>query len=102
MYDQQIQKMMSEELFSIYRQQRLQDRKAFNLAYSLTILGAIIGIASVVLLLSGKVSEGAFTATAGGMYTFVSTSWRKMTKDTDDSLEKVARALEDKLTKTNR
>ncbi|MGH8002499.1 MAG: hypothetical protein ACREPR_24490, partial [Brasilonema sp.] len=56
----------------------------------------------VVLLLSGKVSEGAFTATAGGMYASVSTSWRKMTKDTDDSLEKIARALEDKLIKTNR
>jgi hypothetical protein len=98
----QIQQMMYEELLSIYRQQRLQDCKAFNLSYGLTIIGAIIGIASILLLFSGKVSEGAFTATAGGTYTIVSTSWRKITKDTDDSLEKIARGLEDKLTKTNR
>ncbi len=67
-----------------------QARLSFNIALGLTIISAIISVTGVGLLLSGKTSEGTAT-TAGGLASkIVSIGLLKMTKDTNERLDKIA------------
>ena len=72
-----------------------QARLSFNIALTLTIISAIISVAGAGLLLSGKTSEGTAT-TAGGLASqIVSVGLLKMTKDTNERLDKIATEFQD-------
>lgn len=88
-------KFIEQERFCIYQERRRQASASFNLVYGLMTVSAIIGISGVMLLFSGNVSVGAFTAAGGAVYGTVSTSWLKLAKDANDRLDEAARALED-------
>ncbi len=74
-------------------QERLrQARYSFNLALIATALSAGISLVGSGLLLSGKVPEGAVTAT-GGMA--ASVRCIQLAKDTNDRLDKILAELKD-------
>jgi hypothetical protein len=55
----------------------------------------LVGIAAVVLLFTGRVSEGMMTAAGGGFYgNAIACCW-KLVKDTNDRLDDALRVLED-------
>jgi hypothetical protein len=99
--DNQIQKtvipahIIFQERHTIYTESHRQASWAFNLTWGLTGISGLAGIAAVVLLLSGRVSEGTFTAAGGGMYGAVTVSCWKLTKDGNDRLDEALRILEE-------
>ncbi|MGD1806492.1 TRADD-N-associated membrane domain-containing protein [Dapis sp. BLCC M126] len=79
----------------VIKERLRQARLSFNIALSLTIISAIISVTGVGLLLSGKTSEGTAT-TAGGLASkIVSVGLLKMTKDTNERLDKIAMEFQD-------
>jgi hypothetical protein len=99
--DNQIQKtavsahIIFQERHTIYTERRRQASWAFNLFWGLTGISGLVGIAALVLLFSGRVSEGMFTAAGGGMYGTVIASCWKLTKDANDRLDEALRTLEE-------
>ncbi|MDY7008682.1 MAG: hypothetical protein SWX82_33370 [Cyanobacteriota bacterium] len=77
-------------------QERLRQAKlSFNIAIVLTVISVAIGLTGTGLLLSGKTTEGTAT-TAGGLASqIVSISLLKMTKDTNERLDKIATEFQD-------
>ncbi|WP_293141842.1 hypothetical protein [Okeania sp. SIO3I5] len=79
----------------VIKERLRQAKLSFNIALSLTIISAIISVTGVGLLLSGKTSQGTAT-TAGGLASqIVSVSLLKMTKDTNERLDKIATEFKD-------
>ena len=79
----------------VIKERLRQAKLSFNIALSLTIISAIISLIGVGLLLSGKTSEGTAT-TAGGLASkIVSIGLLKMTKDTNERLDKIATEFQD-------
>lgn len=73
-------------------QERLrQARLSFNLALVLTATSGIVGMAGVVLLLSGKIPEGTITTGGGLASNIVSMCCLKLTKDANDRLDRIAK-----------
>ncbi len=99
--DNQIQKtvvpahIIFQERHTIYTERRRQASWAFNLFWGLTGISGLVGIAAVILLFSGRLSEGMFTAAGGGMYGGVTVSCWKLTKDANDRLDEALRTLEE-------
>ncbi|MGH2416110.1 MAG: TRADD-N-associated membrane domain-containing protein [Microcystaceae cyanobacterium] len=87
--------IIHQESHSIYEERRRQARLAFNLAFVLTTISASIGCLSVLLLMTGNVSAGTLTAAGGGFYGTVSASWLRLSKDANDRLDILAKAIED-------
>ncbi|MBW4563324.1 MAG: hypothetical protein KME32_19670 [Mojavia pulchra JT2-VF2] len=83
-----------QERHSIYQERLRQASAAFNLAFAMTTISAIAGFAGIMLLFSGNISAGTITAAGGGIYASVTASWLKLAKDSNDRLDKAARALE--------
>jgi hypothetical protein len=77
-------------------QERLRQAKfIFNVTLGLTIVSASISIFGIVLLFSGKVTEGS-VATAGGLTSnIVSVELLKFTKETNDRLDRLAKEFKD-------
>jgi hypothetical protein len=77
-------------------QERLRQAKfSFNVTIGLKILNACIIFLSIVLLFSGKVTEGS-VATAGGLTSnIVSVRLLKFTKETNDRLDRLAKEFKD-------
>jgi hypothetical protein len=79
----------------IYKERRRQAVWAFNLIWGLTGISGLVGIAAVVLLFTGRVSEGMMTAAGGGFYgNAIACCW-KLVKDTNDRLDDALRVLEE-------
>ncbi len=99
--DNQIQKtlvpahIIFQERHTIYTERRRQASWAFNLFCGLTGISGLVGIAAVVLLLSGRIHEGTFTAAGGGMYGTVTVCCWKLTKDANDRLDRALGILEE-------
>lgn len=99
--DNQIQKtvipahIIFQERHTIYTERRRQASWAFNLFCGLTAISGLVGIAAVVLLLSGRISEGTFTTANGGICGAVAVSCWKLTKDANDRLDEALRTLEE-------
>jgi hypothetical protein len=91
---QQVTDLIYQERHSIYQERLRQAKVAFNLAFGLTTISAIAGFTGIMLLFSGNVSAGTITAAGGGIYGSVTASWLKLAKDSNDRLDKAARALE--------
>jgi hypothetical protein len=91
---QQVTDLIYQERHSIYQERLRQASAAFNLAFGLTTISAIAGFAGIMLLFSGNISAGTITAAGGGIYGSVTASWLKLAKDSNDRLDKAARALE--------
>jgi len=79
----------------VIKERLRQAKLSFNIALSLIIISAIISVTGVGLLLSGKTSEG--TATTAGVLAakIVSVGLLKMTKDTNERLDKIATEFQD-------
>ncbi len=77
-------------------QERLRQAKfSSNVTLGLTIVSAFIPIFGIVLLFSGKVTEGS-VATAGGLTSnIVSVGLLKFTKETNDRLDRLAKEFKD-------
>ena len=77
-------------------QERLRQAKfIFNVTLGLTIVSASISIFGIVLLFSGKVTEGS-VATAGGLTSkIVSVQLLNFTKETNDRLDRLAKEFKD-------
>lgn len=77
-------------------QERLRQAKfSVNVTLGLTIVSAFIPIFGIVLLFSGKVTEGS-VATAGGLTSnIVSVGSLKFTKETNDRLDRLAKEFKD-------
>lgn len=79
----------------VIKERLRQAKSSFNIALTLTIISAIISVTGVGLLLSEKTPEGTAT-TAGGLASkIVSISLLKMTKDTNERLDKIATEFQD-------
>ncbi|MGD1698609.1 TRADD-N-associated membrane domain-containing protein [Dapis sp. BLCC M229] len=79
----------------VIKERLRQAKLSFNIALSLIIISAIISVIGVGILLSGKTSEGTAT-TAGGLASkIVSIGLLKMTKDTNERLDKIATEFKD-------
>jgi hypothetical protein len=83
------------ERLRIYKQHRRQANFAFYLAWGLAGISGLVGVAAVVLLFTGCVSEGIYTGLGGGMYSNATAICLKLAKDTNDRVDKDARALEE-------
>ncbi|MGB3508561.1 MAG: hypothetical protein WBA93_04850 [Microcoleaceae cyanobacterium] len=79
----------------VIKERLRQAKLSFNIALGLTIISAIISVAGVALLLSGKTSEGAATTAGGLSAKVVSVGLLKMTKDTNERLDKIATEFKD-------
>ena len=79
----------------VIKERLRQARLSFNIALSLTIISAIISVIGVGFLLSGKTSEGTATTTGGLASKIVSVGLLKMTKDTNERLDKIATEFKD-------
>lgn len=77
---------------SIATERLRQARYSFNVALVITAMSACISLVGGGLLLTGKVSEGAFTA-VGGMA--VSVRSVQLAKDTNDRLDRVLSELDE-------
>ena len=77
-------------------QERMRQAKfSFNVTIGLKIVNAVISILVIVLLFSGKVTEGS-VATAGGLtLNIVSARLLKFTKETNDRLDRLAKEFKD-------
>lgn len=84
-----------QERHTIYTERRRQASWAFNLTWGLTGISGIVGVAAALLLFSGYVSEGMFTAAGGGIYGNVTALCWKLAKDANDRLDEALRALEE-------
>ncbi|HEY9673663.1 MAG TPA: hypothetical protein V6D11_19640 [Waterburya sp.] len=99
--DNQIQKtlipapIIFQQRHTIYTERRRQASWAFNLTWGLTGITGLVGIAAVILLFSGRISEGMFTAAGGGIYGGVTVSCWRLTKDANDRLDEALRRLEE-------
>lgn len=80
----------------IYQERLRQARASFNLAFGLTAVSAIIGLAGVLLLFSGNGPAAKAMAAGGATSGAISASWLKLAKDANDRLDKTAKVLEDK------
>ncbi|NES05618.1 MAG: hypothetical protein F6K22_24090 [Okeania sp. SIO2F4] len=79
----------------VIKERLRQARLSFNIALTLTIISAIISVTGIGVLLSGKTSEGTAT-TAGGLTSqIVSISLLKITKDSNERLDKIAIEFQD-------
>ncbi|MFN6572376.1 TRADD-N-associated membrane domain-containing protein [Dendronalium sp. ChiSLP03b] len=78
--------------FYIAQERLRQARYSFNLALTATALSACIGALGAGLLLSGKVTEGTFTA-AGGMS--ASVRCIQFAKEANDRLDKTLTEMKD-------
>ncbi len=74
----------------VIKERLRQARLSFNIALSLIIISTIISVTGVGLLLSGKTSEGTATTAGGLAAKIVSVGLLKMTKDTNERLDKIA------------
>jgi hypothetical protein len=72
---------------SIAQERLRQARWSFNLALTMTAAFAVISLVGVVLLLSGKTTEGSVAA-AGGFASSI--RCLQLAKDTNDRLDKIA------------
>ncbi len=77
---------------SIAQERLRQARHSFNLAFVATAVSTFISLTGAGLLLSGKASEGAVTAT-GGMV--ASVRCVQLAKDSNDRLDKILAELKD-------
>lgn len=77
---------------SIAQERLRQARHSFNLALGATAVSFCISLVGAVLLLSGKVPEGAVTS-AGGLLSSVQSV--KFAKESNERLDKVLAELED-------
>jgi hypothetical protein len=91
---QQATDLIYQERHRIYEERLRQASAAFNLAFAMTTISAIAGFTGIMLLFSGNISAGTITAAGGGIYGSVTASWLKLAKDSNDRLDKAARALE--------
>ncbi len=79
----------------VIKERLRQARLSFNIVLGLTIISAIISVIGIGFLLSGKTSEGTAT-TAGGLASkIVSISLLKITKDSNERLDKIATEFQD-------
>jgi hypothetical protein len=76
----------------IAKERLRQAHHSFNAALTATLLSTVIGILGAGLLLSGRIPEGAFTATSG---TAISLACLKLAKDANDRLDKISKELMD-------
>ncbi|NJL89971.1 MAG: hypothetical protein HC916_09430 [Coleofasciculaceae cyanobacterium SM2_1_6] len=76
----------------IAKERLRQAHHSFNAALTATILSTGISILGAGLLLSGRVPEGAFTATSG---TAISVACFKLAKDANDRFDKISQELMD-------
>ena len=79
----------------VIKERLRQARLSFNLALGLTLISAIISLAGIGLLLSGKISEGTATTAGGISAKIVGVGLLKMTKDTNERLDKIAIDFQD-------
>ncbi|NEQ35803.1 MAG: hypothetical protein F6K40_05695 [Okeania sp. SIO3I5] len=79
----------------VIKERLRQAKLSFNIALSLTIISAIISVTGVGLLLSGKTSSGKSITTGGLAGKIVSVGLLKMTKDTNERLDKIATEFQD-------
>lgn len=77
---------------SVAKERLRQARYSFNAALTATAVSACISLVGAALLLSGKITEGTFTA-AGGMAT--SLGCINFAKDANDRLDKLMKELMD-------
>ncbi|MDF5729686.1 MAG: hypothetical protein PUP92_17185 [Rhizonema sp. PD38] len=77
---------------SIAQERLRQARHSFNLAFIATAASTFISLSGAGLLLSGKASEGAVTATGGIV---ASVRCVQLAKDCNDRLDKILAELED-------
>ncbi|NEQ67720.1 MAG: hypothetical protein F6K21_19880 [Symploca sp. SIO2D2] len=71
-----------------------QAHLSFNLAIGLAAIGGIVGMAGIILLFSGKVSEGTVTTAGGLASNIMSIRCLKLAKDANDRLDKLAKDLQ--------
>lgn len=57
-----------QERHNIYKERRRQASWSFNIFCGFSGVSGLVGIAAIILLLSGRVSEGVFTVAGGGIY----------------------------------
>ena len=77
-------------------QERLRQGKlSFNVTLVSTIVSNSIIFFSIVLLLSGKVTEGSVATAAGLTSNIVSVGLLKFTKETNDRLDRLAKEFKD-------
>ncbi|WP_293165803.1 hypothetical protein [Okeania sp. SIO2C9] len=90
------QNSTSSKMEQLVIQERLrQARLSFNIALVLTVISTIVSLAGAGLLLSGKTSEGTATTAGGVASKIVSIGLLKMTKDTNERLDKIATEFQD-------
>ena len=77
---------------SIAGERLRQARHSFNLAFVATAVSTFISLTGAGLLLSGKASEGAVTATTGMV---ASVRCVQLAKDTNDRLDRILAELKD-------
>lgn len=80
---------------SLIQERLRQAHLSFNLALVLTAISSLVGVAGVVLLLSGKAPEGTITTAGGLASNIVSVCCLKLTKDANDRLDRMAKDLKD-------
>ncbi len=74
-----------------FMEERLrQARLSFNLTLGLTAVSAFISVVGVGLLFAGKVPEGSVTTAGGLSSNLVSVRLLRLTKETNDRLDKMA------------
>lgn len=77
-------------------QERLrQARKSFDLTHKLFTISGLISVVGIALLFLGKVPEGTVTTAGGLASNIVSVRCLKLTKDTNDRLDKMVKDLQD-------
>lgn len=72
-----------------------QARLSFNLTIKLTIVSAFISLTGILLLFAGKVSEGTVTTAGGLTSNIVSVRLLKLTKESNDRLDRMAKDFND-------
>lgn len=82
------------------RRQMIQDswcqaRFSSNATFGFIITSAVVNILGIVLLLSGKVTEGSVATAAGLTSNIVSVGLLKFTKETNDRLDRLAKEFKD-------
>ena len=90
------QNLTSTRMEQLVIKERLRQAKlSFNIALVLTVISAIISVTCVGILLSGKTSEGTATTAGGLAAKIVSVGLLKMTKDSNERLDKIATDFQD-------